>query len=110
MGKKFKGGYIGQLDESQEKALAEMHVNFADAKIATEKCKDSAFQLNDLFFLKFLRARDFDVAKATEFLTKHLEFREEWQPHTISPSDPAVMKWLETDIWRLAGRDRSGHP
>lgn len=111
MGRKFKGGYIGQLDESQQAALTEMHKRFAEWKVKVESWENSVFQIDDRFLLKFLRARDFDVAKATDMLNKHLEYREKWTPHKVNPeTDPEVQEALDKGIWRLAGVSKAGHP
>ena len=110
MGKKFTGGYIGQLDDSQKKALAEMHEKFADWKEKMASWEGAVFQLDDRFILKFLRARDFNVEKASDMLTKHLEFREKWMPHTISLEDPDVKDALLVGTWRLAGETLKGNP
>jgi len=111
MGKKFTGGFIGQLSESQEQCLKEMHERFKDWKAKMDTWGGSAaFKLDDRFMLKFLRARDFDVEKAAEMLTNHLELREKWQPHLITQNDEDVKEGLEKGSWRMVGEDRAGHP
>jgi len=111
MGKKFTGGYIGSLSESQQKDLTTMHENFKEWKVKMESWEgQSYFQLDDRFLLKFLRARDFDVHKSTDMLKKALEFREKWQPQKIRVEDEDVKEGVEAGTWRLAGYTRKDHP
>lgn len=109
MGKKFKGGYIGILTESEKQALAELHEKFAHWKSKVDSW-GGWFKLDDRILLKFLRARDFDMATTCEMLEKNLVFREKWQPHLLTETDADVKAGLDTDIWRLAGETREGHP
>ena len=62
----------------------------------------------DEMVLRFLRARDLDVSRATEMLMAHKPWREQWMPHAITIAD--LPNSMPSGCWRFAGYDRQGRP
>lgn len=70
----------------------------------------ATFKLNDDTFLRFLRARDFDLERAVAMLEGHLAFRDLWKPEAISSSEERVRHGLTLHggFWRQLGPSRHG--
>ena len=62
----------------------------------------------DEMVVRFLRARDLDVSRATEMLMAHQPWREQWKPETITIAD--LPNSMPSGCWRFAGYDRRGRP
>eukprot|EP01136_Pigoraptor_vietnamica_P010380 Opistho-1_new@3353 len=62
-------GVLGDLSPKQEAALQQMRELFKDDK------PTKRFPMDDYLFLRFLRARDFDVDKSAKMLRATLDFR-----------------------------------
>ncbi|XP_008804155.2 patellin-6-like [Phoenix dactylifera] len=63
----------------------------------------------DVVLLKFLRARDFNVAQAHAMLVRCVEWREEFGADGVVDEELGF-KELEGVVAYLHGRDRAGHP
>ena len=84
------------LPEEEKVALVALR---EDASLATA---------TDEMCVRFLRARDLNVKRATAMLAKHLAWREEWQPHTITTAH--LRNSLPSGCWRFAGFAKQGQP
>ena len=62
----------------------------------------------DEMCVRFLRARDLDLARATPMLHAHLAWRREWQPESITTAQ--LRNSLPSGCWRFAGFARGGEP
>lgn len=80
-------GYLLNLDEKQKVALAHLRETFKDVSCWEMDHNIGTFALDDRTLLRFLRARDFDIKKATELLQGHVEWRDEWKPSTVTLAD-----------------------
>lgn len=58
--------------------------------------------------LRFLRATDHKVSATTRMLQRHLAWREQWRPDTITPADIEVS--LATGNTRFLGLSNAGNP
>jgi hypothetical protein len=94
-------GFYGDLSSQQEEALAK----FKDA--LSDVWKEG---YDDHMCLRWLRARNFDVAKSEEMFRNHLEFRKKWGADTILEdyTPPEVLKKYYPH--GVFGFDREGHP
>lgn len=63
-------GYLGELSERQQNAFTEFKKWINDNSIT-----DNVW-FTDTFFLKFMRARKFDVPKVIEMFTNYMKYRE----------------------------------
>ena len=50
------------------------------------------FALDDYTLLKYLKARDFDVKRASKILYEHLEFRRNYRPEELTLASPGVFE------------------
>jgi len=89
----------------QTKALEEIREAFKDAEYPEKGRPSSTFALNDYTYIKFLRARDYDVKKASKILRDHLAFRNKFNPEQVTSTSPGVI--IEA---KLMGKSRLGHP
>jgi len=62
-------GYIGDMSEDQAKCLVEFKKWIVDKEITHNPWH------NDIHFLKFCRARNFDLEKVKQMFTEYMEYR-----------------------------------
>jgi len=99
---------LANLTEEQFQSLEAMREAFKDATNPDQEDPTSWFQLNDWTYLRYLKARSFDVKQATDMLNATLEFRRKWQPHRITREE--VAPHLNQKVWRLLGRAKDASP
>jgi hypothetical protein len=88
-----KPGHINNLDAKQRSALDGMRAMFAaEAALITDP--DHPFPLDDYTFLRFLRARQFDLPIASALLRKSLAWRKANNVDDILSNPPARMGYL----------------
>jgi hypothetical protein len=68
------------------------------------------FELSDATYIRFLKARDFNVVKAQKMLGDHLEFRKKHRPHEINEHEPQMREFLNSKVWRLIGLSKNKSP
>ena len=74
-------GYLGNLLPIQEKTLVEFKANVM--RINAEAWKYDLGQFDDYDFLRFLRARKFDLKKTLEMFDKYIKWRIEYEVDKI---------------------------
>ncbi|XP_004481410.1 putative SEC14-like protein 6 isoform X2 [Dasypus novemcinctus] len=95
-------GQVGDLNQSQEKTLAQFRENIQDVLSALP-------DPDDYFLLRWLRARNFDLQNSEAMLRKHVEFRKQQDLDNI-------LAWQPPEVARLynansiCGHDREGSP
>ena len=87
---------LTQIPEEEKVALAALREDASLAGATDEMC------------VRFLRARDLDVKKATAMLAKHLVWRQEWKPEGITTDQ--LRNSLPSGCWRFAGFAKQGQP
>jgi len=90
----LREGYLGNLTPEQEEALKEMKKNFPD--------------VTDSNLLRFLRARDFNVAKAIDMLQKATLWRKEFGADDIKLENVRLI--VEKGLSYTYGMDKLGRP
>lgn len=70
-------GYLGELSAEQDEAFQQIK------EWMVQKNYDENPWLTDTFWLRFCRARKFDVDKVKEMIDKYMGFREEYNVDTI---------------------------
>lgn len=96
-------GYLGDLSPDQEKALEQFKDKMKDYLTKPEH--------NDRYCLRWLRARSFNVNKATEMLTKHFAWRKEFGIDTILDDyKPHAVLDAYLPKGTLYGPDKDGRP
>ncbi|CAL1277353.1 unnamed protein product [Larinioides sclopetarius] len=94
-------GYVGNLNTTQEEALKKLKENTADV------CKPSH---DDYYYLRWLRAREFDVVKAESMMRKNIAFRRNIAADTIL-EDYKVPELIDQCYPRgYIGPDKDGCP
>ena len=97
-------GFPGYLTTAQQRALED----FKTAVVAEGVLHD-ADAVRDWDFLRFLRAREFDVRGAVALLRADLEWRRQFEGKTLRAADfPACHRFLEKGLIKLAGNDKQG--
>lgn len=94
-------GMVGGHD-SETEALNSM-------KALVLKMDPAAQSISDSDFLRFLRARGFDIGKASKLLVQHLEWRRSFLPLGFVQEEE-IMKELERKQIFLQGHDKLGCP
>ena len=104
---KIEEGHVGNLTESQATALNEMKTIFVEeiklsqAKIpAKSEAKSDQpridyFELSDYTLLRYLRARNFDVSRASRMLKKTLAWREKHRIGKLLSTPDNLLKTSE---------------
>jgi hypothetical protein len=90
-----------------------MRQEFHKADYPEKDDPNARFKLDDMTYLRFLRARDFNVKNSKAMLQDHLNFRAKWKPESISLlQDLKLREIVERDggYWRFAGFSKSGCP
>ncbi|XP_065831358.1 SEC14-like protein 2 isoform X2 [Oscarella lobularis] len=91
------------MESKEEKALAEFKKNVSDIPLSRLPEHD------DNFFLRWLRARNFNLKKSEDMLRKHLECRKKYQIDDILDwKIPTAIKEYFPGGW--CGEDREGSP
>ena len=100
---------LSVLSSKEMKALEDMRAAFADADYPDKTEPESWFKLNDWTYLRYLRARGYNVEKAKAMLEATLEFRRKYNPFKISCDEEEVKLGLAEKVWRLLppGKDAS---
>lgn len=98
------------LSAEELKKLEQMRAIFASEPYPDQEDPSSWFQLEDWTFLRYLRARDFDLAKSEKMLRDTLEIRRTYSPHKLTPDDAGMRNILNLGIWRLLPCSRLGEP
>eukprot|EP00516_Mucochytrium_quahogii_P013420 CAMPEP_0203797650 /NCGR_PEP_ID=MMETSP0100_2-20121128/8763_1 /ASSEMBLY_ACC=CAM_ASM_000210 /TAXON_ID=96639 /ORGANISM=" , Strain NY0313808BC1" /LENGTH=466 /DNA_ID=CAMNT_0050703013 /DNA_START=523 /DNA_END=1920 /DNA_ORIENTATION=+ len=106
--RKYIKSQTDALDSKQLGALEQMREAFKDAKVTEVEQNIGTFEMDDLTFLRFLRARDYDVKKATTMLNNHVEWRNKIIPASVHPRD--IARGLKSGISRRCGFSRTGAP
>jgi len=103
-------GHVGDLNEEQEMALAELKERIN--KLEDTELMDYAHSFcDDIVYLRFLRARKFNVDAATDMLTEALKFRTSFQNKGVEAIDvKSVSNELETEKSFFHGTDKDGRP
>lgn len=97
-------GYLGHLDEKQTAALDEMRSR--NYSCIESRGPNPKFVINDETLLRFLRARKFDIDKASKMLEAHLAWRDKYLPSTLTPNDIASV--LGQGVARFGPYSKSG--
>uniref|UniRef100_A0A286XWD1 SEC14 like lipid binding 4 n=1 Tax=Cavia porcellus TaxID=10141 RepID=A0A286XWD1_CAVPO len=95
-------GRVGDLSRQQQEALARFQENLQDLLPTLPKA-------DDYFFLRWLRARNFDLQKSEDMLRKHVEFRKQLDLDNILAWQPSEVIRLY-DSGGLCGYDYEGCP
>jgi len=67
--------------------------------------------MEDKHLLRFLRARNFDIEKATNMLTADLQWRKEFENRLIKGSEaPSIVEFCNTGFMYRAGFDKDNRP
>ncbi|KAH9251536.1 hypothetical protein BASA81_010567 [Batrachochytrium salamandrivorans] len=85
---------LAQLAPNELQALESMRLLFKNEPYPDQQDPNSWFQLEDWTYLRYLRARKFDVPKAELMLKNTLEMRRKYSPHLMSENDPVMRKIL----------------
>lgn len=101
-------GMVAKLNPEQLKSLEKMRENFKNATCIEIEEDIGTFRLNDETFLRFLRARNYHVDKASEMLQNHLKWRDEICPPKIKPED--IAEPLRSGMARRGGVNNVGEP
>lgn len=95
-------GYINDLSPEQKTALTTLRDKISD--VITPRC-------DDVYLLRFLRSRSFDLDKSEKKIRATLEFRKKYGADTILEDwtpPPVLEKYFVGGS--LPGLDKSGHP
>ncbi|XP_051021146.1 SEC14-like protein 4 [Acomys russatus] len=95
-------GQVGDLSPQQQEALARFQKNLQDVLPSLPKADDH-------FFLRWLRARDFDLKKSEDMIRKHVDFRKQHDLDHILTWQPSEVIQLY-DSGGLCGYDYEGCP
>ncbi|XP_035292244.1 SEC14-like protein 2 [Anguilla anguilla] len=96
-------GRVGDLSPKQAEALAQFRERLQDVLALLPS-------QNDQYLLRWLRARNFNLAKAEAMLRKHLEFRKHVKADTIT-TDWKLPEVIEKHLsGGMCGYDREGSP
>ena len=101
---------LSLLSRDELESLIKMRQIFEHEKFPDQSIPNSWFQLDDWTFLRYLRARSFNVQKAEQMLKATLEFRRVYKPHLLNEHDPELRALLNERVWRLIGSSISGSP
>ncbi|GBG30609.1 Phosphatidylinositol/phosphatidylcholine transfer protein SFH8 [Hondaea fermentalgiana] len=105
---RFIKGLVDALDPEEFAALEEMRSIFANASCIELDEDIGTFRLNDQTFLRFLRARDYNVSKASAMLQNHLEWRDRVVPAKVRAHE--IAKPLQSGMTRRSGNTFDGEP
>ena len=87
--------------EEEENALADMR---KEDRYAEELLPQETI-------VRFLRARDHDLAKSKLMLDNHLKFRSKWIPQGLESCKPSdIMPALQSGCWAVGGLTKDGCP
>ncbi|XP_044099851.1 SEC14-like protein 4 isoform X1 [Neovison vison] len=95
-------GRVGDLSPQQQEALARFRDNLQDLLPTLPNA-------DEYFFLRWLRARNFDLQKSEDMLRKHMEFRKQQDLDNILSWKPSEVIQLY-DSGGLSGYDYEGCP
>lgn len=101
---------VAALSPKELKALEDMRSIFASEAYPDQEDPDSWFQLEDWTYLRYLRARDYDLAKSEKMLRDTLEMRRTHVPHKMSADEPAMRAILNQGMWRLLPYNKLEEP
>jgi len=100
----MKPGCLGNLTQEQEQTLEEFKKNVAHFNLDPVRYDDHAF-------LRFLRARKFDVSKALDMFNKYMQWRQEFgTDHILEFSFPEVVEMRKFYPHGHHKTDKSGRP
>ncbi|KAH9251538.1 hypothetical protein BASA81_010569 [Batrachochytrium salamandrivorans] len=99
---------LAQLTPNELKALETMRSLF-QGEVYPDQHPTSWFQLEDWTYLRYLKARKFDVPKAELMLENTLDMRRKFLPHRLHESDPTLRVYLEEKWWMLLPPSKEGH-
>ena len=81
-----------------------MREEFKDVDYPDKGQENVTFALDDYTFVKYLRARDFDVARAQKILHENVEWRRRYRPHELTFDQPGIVREVTS-----MGKSKSGH-
>ena len=104
-------GFPGYLTADQQKALEELKATMLKEKMVAPQSSVFTHEMGDAHLLRFLRARDFDLAKTKAMIQGDLEWRRLFEGVVFKPTDfPNVMKFANTGCLYRSGYDKEGRP
>ncbi|KAH9251349.1 hypothetical protein BASA81_010760 [Batrachochytrium salamandrivorans] len=101
---------LAVLSPKELKALESMRSIFANEPYPDQEDPNSWFQLEDWTYLRYLRARNFDLTKTEKMLRDTLEMRRTYSPHKLSADEPAMRAILNLGMWRLLPYNKLEEP
>jgi len=103
-------GHVGDLNEEQEDALVELKEKIDN--LENTELRDYAHNFcDDIVYLRFLRARKFNVDAAYEMLTEALRFRTSFQDKGVEAiTVDSVSNELKSGKTFFHGTDKDGRP
>jgi len=97
-------GFPGYLTAEQVAALKDFKAGILGEGLLGERN-----MVPDPDLLRFLRAREFNVRKATEMLRKDLDWRRGFEGRRLAPADyPSINKLMGSGVLYRAGFDKDG--
>ena len=70
--------------------------------------QDPELRVDDDKAMRFLVARELDLAKTANMLLYDIEFRRQYRPKSISQDHVGIKKVLDSGCWRLMGQSKLG--
>ena len=77
-------GYFGHLTQEQEKTMIKFKEEVT--RVNTSEWKYDLSQFDDYDYLRFLRARQYNIGKTMEMFTKYIKWRIDFKVDTINVS------------------------
>mmetsp|Transcript_16776 Transcript_16776/g.20695 ORF Transcript_16776/g.20695 Transcript_16776/m.20695 type:complete len:199 (-) Transcript_16776:1332-1928(-) len=105
---------VKELTAEQTGALEEIKglLDEKDLKLSCKELQDGSlggkFRLNDAFLLRFLFARNFDVAKSLSLLEQHFSWRNKLIPSSIR-KEHLLPSLKDSGIYRMMGKTKEGY-
>ena len=99
---------LSVLSPKEMSALESMREIFKDVDYPEKHVPGYWFQLNDWTFLRYLRARGYNVKKAEAMLNETLEVRRKFLPHLIRSTDTEVVNIMKQNVWRFLKPGKDG--
>ncbi|KAH9251537.1 hypothetical protein BASA81_010568 [Batrachochytrium salamandrivorans] len=100
---------LSLLAPNELQALESMRLLFKSESYPDQQDPNSWFQLEDWTYLRYLRARNYDVPKAELMLKNTLEMRRKYSPHLLSENDSVLRAQLDKKWWFLLPPSKHGN-